>query len=135
MRISVVAAPGWMVAGFAGALALALPVRSEEAVPVGRTIYSLADEAACRDVNGRIELPRIVPTPPLAAENASLGMVKVIDSKVTASMKGRECFFYAFEVGLDPSRTQGSTSCPDASLGQEKSFIPGTRGALAGCSR
>jgi hypothetical protein len=124
MRRSFIDAAGWVAACFAGAVATALPVQSEE------TIYSLDDEAACRDMNGRITPPRIAPTPPLVAEKTSFGMVKV-----KGGMKGRECFFYTFEVGLDPPKTPGSTLCPDASVGHEKSVVAGTRDKPGGCSK
>jgi hypothetical protein len=113
-----------LATAFASAVATLGNARAEE------KIYSLDDEAVCRDVNGKILQPRITPGLPAVAEKTQFGMIKV--EKV---INGLECFFYIFEVSLDPTNGQGSALCPDASVGQDKSSIAGTRQASAGCSK
>jgi hypothetical protein len=109
---------------FLCATAISGKARAEE------KIYSLNDEAACRDVNGKILQPRIIPDLPALAEKTRFGMVKAKNNT-----NGLECFFYVFEVGLDPPNARGLALCPDASVAQDKSSIAGTREASAGCSK
>jgi hypothetical protein len=93
----------------------------------GDTIYTLDDGAECRDKDGIIVGGS--PILPIAVDKTTFGLVKI-----SGTVNGKDCFFYLSEVGLTPSKDRTeSTSCPDATIGRDRSVVVGTRGGSRNC--
>jgi hypothetical protein len=121
MSFSISGRAGFTALVFVGVAAIAVPARSDD------TINSLSEGAACRDKDGIAIWPHSAPPPPVAVQMTPFGMIQVV-----GGWNNRDCYFYVNEVGL---KSAGSTSCPEAAVGQEKSLLAGTRGLRKQCSK
>jgi hypothetical protein len=86
-------------------------------------IYTLKSDATCRDSDGKVVQPHISPSLPLAADQASFGMMKA-----TKKINGNDCYFFMSEVGLTPPGSLGPGGCPDVAIGNTNTKLSGTRG-------
>jgi hypothetical protein len=132
MRRPITVGAGWAAAALGG-IVVATPARGQDSND--HHVYSFREGAACRDADGRVRDGPIKPPPVPTNSSIPAAMTPFGMIRIKGEGSSPDCYFYMFEVGLDPNGTPGSTSCPQVAVGQEKSSFTGTRGNAPHCPK